>query len=68
MKRKGLGTGSDTDMEVEFKDLETADLIFDCIYKGGTAPNMSAEPFHKLIPGCENAGGISKKTARRWFG
>lgn len=48
-------------MEVEFKDLETADLVIDCIYKGGTAPNMSAEPFHKLIPGCENAGGFRKK-------
>lgn len=48
-------------MEVEFKDLEAADLIIDCIYKGGTAPNMSAEPFHKLIPGCENAGGFRKK-------
>ena len=22
---------------------------------------MSAEPFHKLIPGCENAGGFRKK-------
>lgn len=48
-------------MEVEFKDLEKADFIIDCIYKGGTAPNMSAEPFHKLIPGCENAGGFRKK-------
>lgn len=48
-------------MEVEFKDLENSDLIIDCIYKGGTAPNMSAEPFHKLIPGCENAGGFRKK-------
>lgn len=48
-------------MEVEFGDLENSDLIIDCIYKGGTAPNMSAEPFHKLIPGCENAGGFRKK-------
>lgn len=22
---------------------------------------MSSEPFHKLIPGCENAGGFRKK-------
>lgn len=48
-------------MEVKFKDLEKSDLIVDCVYKGGTAPNMSAEPFHKLIPGCENAGGFRKK-------
>lgn len=48
-------------MEVEFEDLESADLIIDCIYKGGAVSNMSAEPFHKLIPGCENAGGFRKK-------
>lgn len=48
-------------MEVKFEDLETADLFVDCIYKGGIAPNMSAEPFHKLIPKCENAGGFRKK-------
>lgn len=48
-------------MEIEFEKLEEADLIVDCIYKGGRAPNMSAEPFHKLIPGCENAGGFRKK-------
>ena len=47
--------------EVRFEDLENADLYVDCIYKGGTLPNMSAEPFHKLIPGCENAGGFRKK-------
>ena len=48
-------------MEVQFSDLDKADLVIDTIYKGGTAPNMSAEPFHKLIPGCENAGGFRKK-------
>lgn len=48
-------------MEIEFADLEKSDLFIDCIYKGGKAPNMSAEPFHKLIPGCENAGGFRKK-------
>lgn len=47
-------------MEIQFDDLEKADLIIDCIYKGGSAPNMSAEPFHKLIPGCENSGGFRK--------
>lgn len=48
-------------MEVRFEDLENSDLIVDCIYKGGTIPNISSEPFHKLIPGCENSGGIRKK-------
>lgn len=48
-------------MEVQFDDLENADLFIDCIYKGGKIPNMSSEPFHKLIPGCENAGGFRKK-------
>ncbi|MBQ2860667.1 MAG: hypothetical protein IJE80_05845, partial [Peptococcaceae bacterium] len=47
--------------EVLFENLEQSDLYIDCIYKGGTAPNLSAEPFHKLIPGCENSGGFRKK-------
>lgn len=51
-------------MEIKFEDLDKSDLIVDCIYKGGTAPNMSAEPFHKLIPECENAGGFRKKLRR----
>ena len=48
-------------MEVQFSNLEKSDLVVDCIYKGGSAPNMSSEPFHRLIPGCENAGGFRKK-------
>lgn len=48
-------------MEVPFDNLDKSDLFVDCIYKGGTAPNMSAEPFHKLIPDCENAGGFRKR-------
>ena len=48
-------------MEIQFENLEEAELIVNCIYKGGTVPNISAEPFHKLIPGCENAGGFRKK-------
>ena len=47
--------------EIPFEELEYSDLYVDCIYKGGKVPNMSAEPFHKLIPGCENAGGFRKK-------
>ena len=48
-------------MEYSFDELENADLVIDAIYKGGTTPNMSAEPFHKLIPRCENSGGFRKK-------
>jgi len=48
-------------IEYTFDELESADLVIDAIYKGGTAPNMSAEPFHKLIPRCENSGGFRKK-------
>lgn len=48
-------------MEVQFEDLDKSDLYIDCVYKGGKVSNMSAEPFHKLIPGCENAGGFRKK-------
>ncbi len=48
-------------MVVQFDDLEKSDLYVECVYKGGTAPNMSAEPFHKLIPDCENSGGFRKR-------
>lgn len=48
-------------MEVKFEDLDYADLTVDCIYKGGKDTNMKGEPFHKLIPRCENAGGFRKK-------
>lgn len=36
-------------MEVPFSELDHSDLVIDCIYRGGTAKNLSAEPFHKLI-------------------
>lgn len=48
-------------MEKYFEELSNSDLIVDCTYHGGTVPNMVSEPFHKLIPGCENAGGFRKK-------
>jgi hypothetical protein len=47
-------------MEYQFKDLETADLIIDAIYKGGAASNISAEPFHHLFPKCGTSGGFRK--------
>lgn len=48
-------------MEKAFEELEISDLVVDCVYKGGTAPNASSEPLHKLIPGCEVSGGFRKK-------
>ena len=48
-------------MEVSFEKLDSADLVIDCVYKGGETSDMSSEPFHKLIPRCENAGGFRKK-------
>lgn len=48
-------------IEIPFDALETADLSIDCIYKGGPTSTLYSEPFHKLIPGCENAGGFRKK-------
>ncbi len=48
-------------MEIPFEQLDSADLIIDCIYKGGKTSDMKSEPFHKLIPRCENAGGFRKK-------
>ena len=49
---------------VEFNNLCNEDLYVDCIYRGGTIPNLSSEPFHRLIPGCENSGGF-RKTLRK---
>lgn len=48
-------------MEVRFEDLGQADLIVECIYKGGTSGNRADEVLPKLIPRCENAGGFRKK-------
>lgn len=50
--------------EIPFEQLENSDLYIDCIYKGGKVPNISSEPFHKLIPGCENSGGFRKNCVK----
>lgn len=47
-------------MEVQFKDLESAELIIDCIYKGGTAKNISDEVLPRLLPKCGNSSGFRK--------
>ena len=46
--------------EIAFSDLTTADLIVDAIYKGGSAPNVSADPLQRLLP-VGNSGGFRYK-------
>ena len=46
--------------KILFEGIAWLDLYVGYIYKGGRTPNMSAEPFHELIPGCENIGGFEK--------
>lgn len=48
-------------MEYTFEQLEQADLVIDAIYRSGSVSNLSAEPLHKLIPGCGNVGGFRRK-------
>lgn len=35
---------------IEFNNIRDADLIKECIYKGGEANNLSSEPISKLLP------------------
>ncbi|CAM5306657.1 hypothetical protein SCHAM137S_01336 [Streptomyces chartreusis] len=41
-----------------FSDLETADLIVDAVYAGGTSGNTGDDPVSKLIKGVGNQGGF----------
>lgn len=47
-------------MEIPFNKLDTADLVIDCIYKGGNTGNMSDEVLHQLLPKCGNSSGFRK--------
>ena len=47
-------------MKISFDQLEGAELIIDCIYEGGTQPNLSAEPISKIFPKCGVNGGFRK--------
>lgn len=47
-------------MEIQFKDLEKAELIIDCVYKGGTSKNISDEVLPRLLPKCGNSSGFRK--------
>ena len=47
-------------MEIAFNELSGADLIVDCIYKGGSSNNISDEVLHHLFPKCGTSGGFRK--------
>lgn len=47
-------------MEVQFEDLQQADLVVDTIYKGGKISGKGSEVLSKLMPGCSNSGGFRK--------
>ena len=47
-------------MEVVFENLQTADLVVDTVYKGGTKSGKASEVLSKLMPGCSNSGGFRK--------
>lgn len=47
-------------MEIQFCDLENAELIIDCVYKGGNAKNISDEVLPRLLPKCGNSSGFRK--------
>jgi hypothetical protein len=48
---------------VPFEELESTDLILDCIYRGGTTRSVADDPINRLIP-VGNAGGFRYKGSR----
>ncbi len=46
--------------ECSFNKLDVADLIVDCIYKGGIGSSADNEPLHHLFPKCGVNGGFRK--------
>lgn len=51
-------------MEVQFDDLDKSDFFIDSIYRGGYVPNISSEPFHKLIPGVKTRVDLERNYAK----
>lgn len=53
-----------TDIRIEnavlFEELRSADLVLDCIYRGGTENGTGGEPINRLLP-VGNSGGIRRK-------
>ena len=47
-------------MEISFENLNSCDLAIDCIYKGGSNKNISADPLNKLMK-CGNSGGFRNR-------
>lgn len=47
-------------MEVGFEQLQSADLVVDTVYKGGSLSGKASEVLSKLMPGCSNSGGFRK--------
>ena len=47
-------------MSIAFDKLQTADLVVDTIYEGGTVSGKASEVLSKLMPGCSNSGGFRK--------
>ncbi len=47
-------------MSISFDKLQTADLVVDTIYEGGTVSGKASEVLCKLMPGCSNSGGFRK--------
>ena len=47
-------------MEFEFSKLDSAELIVDAIYKGGTGSSFDSEPLHHIFPKCGVSGGFRK--------
>ena len=47
-----IGIGENFVIEIQFEDLEKAELIKDCVYKGGTAKNIFDDVLPRLLPKC----------------
>ncbi|WP_205609997.1 restriction endonuclease [Clostridium botulinum] len=47
-------------MNIEFQNIENADLIIDAVYEGGSSGNLSDDVLSKLML-CENSGGFRKR-------
>lgn len=45
---------------IPFEKLESADLVVDTTYKGGTIAGKGSEVLSKLLPNCSNSGGFRK--------
>lgn len=49
---------------VPFEQLQSADLVLGCVYRGGTAGSVADDPLNRLIP-VGNAAGFATRGAAR---